>query len=36
MMDNACPFLFGTTDRALCFILFGQDMSEVDPSCGVG
>lgn len=35
-MDTACPMLFGTEDKAICFLMFGLDMSEIDPSCGAG
>lgn len=36
MMDTACPWLFSTEDKALCFLMFWEDMSEIDPSCGTG
>ncbi len=36
VLDQLCPFIFGTTDHALCFLLFGSSFGDVDPSCGVG
>lgn len=37
VLDNFCPFVFGTTDHYLCLLLFWIDMKEIeDPTCGYG
>jgi len=36
VLDTFCPFIFGTDDHSLCFLLFGSSFADVDPSCGTG
>jgi cysteine-rich repeat protein len=37
VLDNFCPFVFGTSDHYLCLLLFWMDLKEIDdPSCGYG
>lgn len=28
--------IFSTSDRSLCFLLFGSSFDDIDPSCGTG